>query len=160
MRMTHLLVLAAVLAALAVPSVASADATLLASGDTGLTAPTRIARTPDGAVWVADGVRGVCRVVGDQVVDSPYCGNAPHEENEGGENEPPEGEADGVFQADALAAAGPVDAAGAPVPPASVSGPAFDPRTSDFYVGDRSSSGGGVWRLHYAHGAIDGATEI
>src|SRR3954469_4643942 len=160
MRMTHLFLLAAVFAALAVPSVASADADLLASGDTGLTAPTGIARTPDGALWVADEVRGVCRVVDGALVDSPYCGNAPHEENEGGENEPPEGETDALVQPDALAAAAPVDAAGAPVTPASVSGLAFDPRTNDFYVGDRSSSGGGVWRLHYADGAIAGVTEI
>src|SRR3954468_9568850 len=160
MRMTHLFLLAAVFAALAVPGFASADAALLASGDTGLTAPTGIARTPDGALWVADEVRGVCRVVDGALVDSPSCANAPHEENEGGENEPPEGETDALVQPDALAAAAPVDAAGAPVTPASVSGLAFDPRTNDFYVGDRSSSGGGVWRLHYADGAIAGVTEI
>src|SRR3954469_24061616 len=153
MRMTHLFLLAAVFAALAVPSVASADADLLASGATGLTAPTGIARTPDGALWVADEVRGVCRVVGDQVVDSPYCGNAPHEENEDETEEPVHAEALG-------AALAPVDGGGAPVTPASVSGLVFDPRTNDFYVGDRSSSGGGVWRLHYADGAIDGVTEI
>src|SRR3954464_10539659 len=99
MRMTHLFLLAAVFAALAVPSVASADADLLASGDTGLTAPTGIARTPDGAGWGAGGVRGVCRVVGDQVVDSPYCGNAPHEENEDEENEPDDGEAGALVHA-------------------------------------------------------------
>ena len=162
MRMTHRLVLCASIAALtiAMPGVASADPDLLAPGTTGLTAPTGIARTPDGALWVADEVRGVCRVVAGDLVDSPYCGNAPHDENEDEENEPPEGGTDALVQADALAAAAPVDAAGAPVTPASVSGLAFDPRTNDFYVGDRSSSGGGVWRLHYADGAIDGVTEI
>src|SRR3954451_12786330 len=154
MRMTHLFLLAAVFAALAVPSVASADADLLASGDTGLTAPTGIARTPDGALWVADEVRGVCRVAGDQLVDSPYCGNLPH--NEDGTEEPVH--AEGLVAA--AAAAAPLDAAGAPVAPASVSGLAFDPRSHSFYVGDRSSSGGGVWRLEYADGAIAAVTEI
>ena len=92
MRMTHRLVLCASIAALtiATPGVASADPDLLAPGTTGLTAPTGIARTPDGAVWVADEVRGVCRVVAGDLVDSPYCGNAPHDENEDEENEPAE----------------------------------------------------------------------
>jgi hypothetical protein len=162
MRMTHRFLLCASIAALTVatPGVASADPDLLAPGTTGLTAPTGIARTPDGAVWVADEVRGVCRVVAGELVDSPYCGNAPHDENEDEETEPEEDETGELVHADALAAATPVDPAGAPVTPASVSGLVFDPRTNDFYVGDRSSSGGGVWRLHYADGAIDGVTEI
>jgi hypothetical protein len=123
---------------IATPGVASADPDLLVPGTTGLTAPTGIARTPDGAVWVADEVRGVCRVVAGDLVDSPYCGNAPHDENEDEENEPEEEEAAELVHADALAAATPVDPAGAPVTPASVSGLVFDPRTNDFYVGDRS----------------------
>jgi hypothetical protein len=154
MQMTRLVLLIASLALLAVPGVASADADLLAPGTTGLTAPTGIARASDGTLWVADEVRGVCRVVGDQLVDSPYCGNAPHEENEDHTEEPVH--AEGL----AAAAAVPLDAAGAPVAPASVSGLVFDGRTQSFYVGDRSSSGGGVWRLEYADGAIVRVTEI
>src|SRR3954468_1001061 len=152
MRMTRFALLISCIAALAVPAVASADADLLAPGTTGLTAPTGIARTSDGALWVADEVRGVCRVVGGQLVDSPYCGNAPHTEVETAE----------PVHTEALAAAAgaPVDAGGAPVAPASVSGLAFDPRTQSFYVGDRSSSGGGVWRLQYADGAIAQVTQI
>src|SRR3954464_11573155 len=129
MRMTRLLLLAAVLAALAVPSVASADADLLASGAADLTAPTGIARTSDGTLWVADEVRGVCRVVGDQLVDSPYCGNVPHVEDETEEPVHPEGLAPA-----AAAAAAPIDATGAPVAPASVSGLVFDPHSESFYV--------------------------
>src|SRR4051794_7718606 len=140
MRMTLLAPLIASLALLAVPAVASADATLLAPGTTGLTAPTGIARTSDGTLWVADEVRGVCRVVGDQLVDSPYCGNVPHVEDE--TEEPVH--AEGLATA-AAAAAAPIDATGAPVAPASVSGLVFDPHSESFYVGDRSSSGGGVW---------------
>jgi hypothetical protein len=152
MRMTHLLLLIACLAALAVPAAASAEPNVLASGATGLTAPTGIARPSDGTLWVADEVRGVCRVVGDQLVESPYCGNLPHNEDE--TDEPVH--AEGI----AAAAAAPVDAAGAAVAPASVSGLVFDPRPQSFYVGDRSSSGGGVWRLEYANGAIAGVTQI
>ncbi|MEA2380104.1 MAG: large repetitive protein [Solirubrobacteraceae bacterium] len=156
MRMTRALLLGALAAlatTIAVPGVASADPDALAPASTGLTAPTGIARTPDGAVWVADEVRGVCRVAAGALVDSPWCGNAPHQEDEA--NEP--------VHAEAFAAAmAPVDAAGAPVAAASASGLSFDPQTDSFYVGDRSASGGGVWRLHYdrANGVIDGATEI
>jgi hypothetical protein len=152
MRMTRFALLIASLAALAVPATASAEPTLLAPGTTGLTAPTGIARTTDGTLWIADEVRGVCRVVGDQLIDSPYCGNLPHNEDETEEPVHAEGLA--------AAAAAPLDAAGAPVAPASVSGLVFDPKSHSFYVGDRSSAGGGVWRLEYADGAIGEVTEI
>jgi hypothetical protein len=157
MRMTRCLLLCASIAALlALPGVASAEPALLAPGTTGLTAPTGIARTPDGALWVADEVRGVCRVVAGQLVDSPWCGPGQHDENEDETEEPDHAEG---F---AAAAAAPVDPVGASVVPASVSGLAFDPQTDNFYAGDRTSSGGGVWRLHYdrVNGAIDGVTQV
>jgi hypothetical protein len=152
MRMTHRLVLCASIAALlALPGVASAEPSLIAPGTTGITAPSGIVRTPDGAVWVADEVDGVCRVATEgtaALVDSPWCGGEPHAEEEAPETE------------DELAA--PVPVIGETVAPGSVSGLVFDARNDSFYVGDRRSAGGGVWRLHYdrASGAIDGGTQI
>jgi hypothetical protein len=159
MRMTRgLLLCASITALLAMPGVASAEPILLAPGTADITAPTGIARTPDGAVWVADEVRGICRVAEGQLVESPWCGPGNHIEDE---TEEPE-ETEQPVAADPLAAPAPVDPAGTPVAPASVSGLAFDPQTDNFYVGDRASSGGGVWRLHYdrTSGVIDGVTEI
>jgi hypothetical protein len=152
MRMTHRLVLCASIAALlALPGVASAEPSLIAPGTTGITAPSGIVRTPDGAVWVADEVEGVCRVATEgtaALVDSPWCGGDVHDEEEGPEEE------------DELTA--PVPVIGETVSPGSVSGLVFDVRNDSFYVGDRRSSGGGVWRLHYdrASGAIDAGTQI
>jgi hypothetical protein len=160
MRVTRCFLLCASIAALlAVPGVASAEPMLVAPGTTDVTAPTGIARTPDGAVWVADEVRGICRVGAGVLVESPWCGPGQHNEDE---TEDPE-ETEAPVGADAAATpAAPADPAGAPVVPTSVSGLAFDPRSDNFYVGDRASSGGGVWRLHYdrTSGVIDGATEI
>ena len=154
MRMTHRLVLCASIAALlALPGVASAEPSLIAPGTTGITAPSGIVRTPDGAVWVADEVEGVCRVATEgtaALVDSPWCGGVAHDEVEGPEEE----------EEDELTA--PVPVIGETVSPGSVSGLVFDARNDSFYVGDRRSSGGGVWRLHYdrTSGAIDDATQI
>jgi len=154
MRMTRALVLCASIAALlAMPGVASAEPSLVAPGSTGLTTPTGIARTPDGGLWVADEVEGICRVATDavvQLVASPWCGGVEHLEEEG----PETGEEDELT--------GPVPVLGETVAPASVAGLVFDSRNDSFYVGDRRSAGGGVWRLHYdaASGTIDAATQI
>jgi hypothetical protein len=116
--------------AAAAPAFAAPD--LLVPRGSGLSAPTGVAQTPDGARWVSDGLLGVCRVKADGagVEESLYCSDthtgAPH--------------------------AGPI----------SPTGLAFDPATSNFYAGDIQSNFGGVWRLHWdaERGVIDGAVKL
>jgi hypothetical protein len=153
MRMTRLFLGASIATLLAMPGVASAEPTMVAPGGTGLTAPTGIARTPDGGLWVADEVEGICRVATDgtpRLVPSPWCGTVDHVEEEG----PETGEEDELTA--------PVPVLGETVAPASVAGLVFDSRNDSFYVGDRRSAGGGVWRMHYdrVSGTIDAATQI
>jgi hypothetical protein len=149
---------ALVLAALAVPYVAAAEPEPLVGADLGL-APTGIVETPDGGVWIADEALGVCRVTLEaqpQLVASPWCSQEPAdgEDQKGEETEAPHPD-----NADAPVAARKGQAATRPAAP---SGLAFDPETDNFYVGDRDSAGGGVWRLHLdrASGAIDRGTPI
>jgi hypothetical protein len=163
MRMTRVLLLSAsiVMATtmIAMPGVASADPDALAGPNANLTAPGGIVQTPDGGLWITDEVGGVCRLaLGAQphLVDSPWCGAVEPPENE--EEAPEAGDEDALPVPPIV----PVDGAGTATGPGSVGGLAFDPQTDNFYVSDRDSSGGGVWRLHFdrASGVIDGATQI
>ncbi|HWT23935.1 MAG TPA: hypothetical protein VN213_10555, partial [Solirubrobacteraceae bacterium] len=99
---------------------------------TGLSAPTGVVETPDGARWVADELLGVCRVEdgGAGLARDLYCSDA-----EAGEPH-----------------AGPVSSAGL----------AFDAATSSFYAGDIQSGEGAIWRLRWdaATGTIGGATRV
>jgi hypothetical protein len=125
-------------AATAVGSLAFAPAAL-ASADTivargaGLTAPTGVVETPDGARWVADELLGICRVDASgakAVLEDLYCSDAE---------------------------------AGAPhVGPISSAGLVFDADSSNFYAGDIQSNFGSVWRLHWDAdtGKIDSATQL
>jgi len=127
-------VLASGAAVLMAATPAGAAATRIDTGADGnsVTEPMGVARTPDGALWVADSLRGVCRIDESAspaaMVDSTWC-------------QPGE------------------DAHAGPVAPA---GLAYDPVSSNFYVGDGASNFGGVWRLHYdaASQIIDDASKI
>ena len=127
-------VLASGAAVLLAATPAGAAATRIDTGADGnsVTAPMGVARTPDGALWVADSVRGICRIDESAspaaMVDSTWC--QPGEDTRSG-----------------------------PVAPA---GLAYDPVSSNFYVGDGASNFGGVWRLHYdaAGQTIDDASKI
>ena len=152
---------ALVAASLAMSSAASADPEPLAGADLGLE-PAGIVETPGGGVWIADEALGVCRVtLGAQprVVESPWCSQEPadNEDEEGEEGE--DGEAPHPDEEDAPVAARKGQVATRPAAP---SGLAFDPETDNFYVGDRDSAGGGVWRLHLDRdkGAIDRGAPI
>jgi streptogramin lyase len=46
----------------AMPAVAAADPVPIAGAGSGLSAPTGVARLPDGAIWVSDPIAGICRV--------------------------------------------------------------------------------------------------
>jgi len=127
---------------LLLPATASAEPEPLAPAGTGLSAPPAGVHTPGGGIWVADETRGVCRVVpGIQaaLLDSDWSGAGAPRPCGGRESEsgPPE--------------------LGAHSGPKNAGGLVFDARTSNFYVSDRSSSGGAIWRLHLdaATGAID-----
>src|SRR4051794_36115102 len=75
--------IAVLVGAIAMPGVAAADPDPLAGAGAGLTAPAGIVRTPDGGLWVADEVRGVCRLAlgaQPQLVDSPWCATGPEQE--------------------------------------------------------------------------------
>src|SRR5436190_2269621 len=69
----------ALASALATVPAASADTTRIASRGSGLTAPGGIARDSNGATWIADALRGVCKLDpaapgGDAlVVDGTWC---------------------------------------------------------------------------------------
>lgn len=64
--------------ALAAPSASAAPQLLVPSGS-GLTDPAGVAVTPDGAIWVADGEKGVCRVQIEpfELIESAWCGDGP-----------------------------------------------------------------------------------
>src|SRR5919202_1230982 len=160
MRMTFGALLGASIAlfTIAMPGVASADPDPVAGAGASITAPGGIVETPDGGLWITDEVRGVCRVALDpqpRLVDSQWCGTgAPENENHG----PEPGDTDALPVAPIV----PIDGNGTAIGPASAGGLAFDPQTDNFYVADRDSSGGGVWRLHFdrASGVIDGSARL
>jgi hypothetical protein len=52
---------------------APASADVIVPAGSGVTEPGGVARTPDGALWVADGVNGVCQVGAGGLVTSDYC---------------------------------------------------------------------------------------
>jgi hypothetical protein len=52
---------------------ASASADVVVPAGSGVTEPGGVARTPDGALWIADGVNGICRVGDAGLVTSDYC---------------------------------------------------------------------------------------
>jgi hypothetical protein len=146
-----------VTASLAMSSSASAEPEPLVGADAGLD-PAGIVETPDGGTWIADEARGVCRVAPGAeplLVESPWCSAEPAE----GEDEEEEEEEHEEVEGDAPVASRKGQAEMRPVSP---SGLAFDPETDNFYVGDRDSAGGGVWRLHLdrASGTIDRGTPI
>ncbi|MEA2269748.1 MAG: large repetitive protein [Solirubrobacteraceae bacterium] len=146
--------LAVVIAAFAMPGAASADAEPLAGAGAGMSAPAGVVETPDGGLWVADDAWGVCRLAPapePRLVESQWCQpeapegpEAPHLEPDDDDTLTPE----------------PILVEVPPAPgarPVSVSGLVFDARTDNFYVADRASSGGGIWRLHLdrSTGVID-----
>ena len=116
-------------------AVASARAaTLEVPQGAGLSEPGGLAETPDGELWAADAVRGVCRLrsgANPAPVESRFC-VAPAEEA------PKTARPTAAFQI------------------------AFDPETSFFYVAEGSSASGGVWRMRWnpLNGAIDPAVKI
>jgi hypothetical protein len=116
--------------ALSVAPAASADTTSIAPRGSGLTAPGGIARDSAGATWVADALRGVCKVdpavpAGDAlVVDGTWCISA------------------------AAAAAGTATAG-----PVAAFQMGYDAASSSLFVAEGSSHASGVWRFH-----IDPAT--
>jgi streptogramin lyase len=129
--------LALVSAATAAGSLAAAPAALATPDEivprgAGLTAPTAVVQTPDGARWVADEVFGVCRVDGGEkaLLEDLYCSD---------------GEADAPHD-------GPINSMGL----------VFDAETSNFYTGDGQSNFGSIWRLHWDEetGRIDSATRL
>jgi hypothetical protein len=73
-------------AVLTLPAVAAAEPRPLVSFGSDLTAPAGVVRTPDGSVWVADPIRGICRVATEGLVSSDYCGEA--EGDHAGPDEP------------------------------------------------------------------------
>src|SRR4051812_10021539 len=124
---------ATVVGSLALAPVALASADPIVSRGAGLTAPTGVVETPDGARWVADELLGICRVDASgakALLEDLYCSDTE---------------------------------AGAPhVGPISPAGLMFDAESSTFYAGDVQSNFGSVWRLHWnaATGTIDSATQL
>ena len=129
-RRTCRLLGAAVAAACALATPASASAAPVLVLPSGLTEATGLAQTSNGSLWASDAAHGVCRIrldTGALVQDGTWCGDpALH---------------------------------GGPAAPTQM---AFDPATSNFYVGDSSSALGAVWRLHWNAGtdAIDSGVRI
>src|SRR4051812_21491711 len=109
---------------LALAPAATADTTSIAPRGAGLTAPGGIVRDSAGAVWVADALRGICKVDaarpgGDAyVVDGTWCISA------------------------AAAAAGTVTAG-----PTAGFQMAFDAASGSLFVAEGSSHASGVWRF-------------
>ena len=64
---------------LALPAAAAAAPQLLVPSGSGLTDPAGVAVTPDDAIWVADGEKGVCRVRTQPfaLIESDWCGDGP-----------------------------------------------------------------------------------
>ncbi len=138
-RTNHLLRAAAIAAvALVLPMAATAqaatEATPIVPTDHGLSEPAGVAVTPDGAIWVTDGIKGLCRVSGDALVEDEagYC--APEVEVPEGQPEPGPARPTATFQM------------------------AFDadrckpdetPDHCNFYVAEGTSAGSGVWRMHW-----------
>jgi hypothetical protein len=107
-------------AALAVGA-APASAEVIVPSGSGITEPGGVVRTPDGKLWVADALRGVCQVEGTTLVPSPYC------------------------QEHVDTAEEPVGAATAP----EASDLAFDPVSSTFWAAEGTSGSSGVWKLQW-----------
>jgi hypothetical protein len=149
MRTPRLLTVAAALlasltAACLTPALASADAEPVVGTGGDLSAPAGVAQTPEGDLWVADPVRGICRLSGPpdpRAVETPWCRPEPLE-GPGDEDESDEESPERI---------GPEDP----------SGIVFDPVSGYLYVSDRDSGGGGIWRLQLdADGAIEGGQPI
>jgi hypothetical protein len=111
---------------IAQPAAADNTPAVIAPGGSGLTAPAGVVRDNGANLWIADAVRGVCRVDpalpggSALVVDAPWC-------------DPP-------------GAAAPVD--GAPVTrPATALQMAYDAASSVLFVAEGSSHSSGVWRF-------------
>ena len=106
-------------------SVAPASAEQILPQNSGLTEPGGVVRTPDGAIWATDGLKGVCKVnvARNGLVADRFC--AP-------ENE-------------AVPAATPGPSAAFDL--------AFDEESSSFYVAEGSSNSAGVWRMRWTPGA-------
>jgi hypothetical protein len=126
----------AVCAALPFAASAHAASTEIVPAGSGMTMPAGIAETTDGSIWIADSIKGVCRVDTSDpagLVASDYC-----------EAEP----------AGAVA----FTRSGPSVP----SQMAFDPISSNFFVAEGSSKGAGVWRMHWnaAGNVIDSAEQV
>jgi hypothetical protein len=128
----------AVAGALALAPAANADTTTIAPTGSGITAPAGIARDSNGALWVADALRGVCKV-------NPALPGS-----------------------DALVTDGTWCRAGAPVEGGIVVGPqapfqmAYDAPSSTLFVAEGASHSMGVWRFHIdpATSTIAGGTKI
>src|SRR4051812_12663493 len=119
---------------LATAPAASADTTKIASRGSGLTAPGGIARDSNGAVWIADALRGVCKV--DPAV--------------------PGGDAliaDGTWCISSAAATAPEVPGALPPQLTAVFQLAYDEASSSLFAAEGSSHASGVWRFH-----IDPAT--
>lgn len=120
------------LLALAVPFAGSASAQPAATrlDLTGMSAPAGVAVTPDGEIWVSDAAMGICHATRAGLVQDEFCAPEP--------------------------AVPPVT----PTRPSGTGQIAFAPATDDFYVAEGTSGGSGVWRMHWAAGAITSATKI
>jgi hypothetical protein len=121
----------ALASALSMAPAAAADTTPIAPTGSGLTAPAGIVRDSAGAIWVADALRGICKLnpalPGASVVvaDGTWCDSGTA-----------------------------VAVAGAPVTrPAAPFQMGYDAASSSLFVAEGSSHSSGVWRLH-----IDPAT--
>ncbi len=138
-RTTYLLRAAAIAAVtLVLPMAATAqaatEATPIVPTDHGLSEPAGVAVTPDGAIWVSDGIKGLCRVSGAELVEDElgYC--APEVEVPEGQPEPgplrPTATFQMAFDAERCK-------------------PAETPEHCNFYVAEGTSARSGVWRMHW-----------
>jgi hypothetical protein len=148
MRIPRLFPLAAAIlayVAFAAPAPALADAEPVVETGNDLSVPAGVAQTTAGDIWVADPMRGICRLSPPpfpRPIDTPWCRpeplEGPDDDDEDDESESPDR-----------------------IGPESPSGIVFDRVSGYLYVSDRDSGGGGIWRLQLdAEGAIDGGEPI
>jgi hypothetical protein len=136
-------ILASVAVALMAPAPALADAEPVVGTGNDLSVPAGVAQTTAGDLWVADPMRGICRLSPPpfpRPIDTPWCRPEPLEgpDDEEEDDESPER-----------------------IGPEAPSGIVFDPVSGYLYVSDRDSGGGGIWRLQLdADGAIDGGEPV
>jgi len=127
----------------ALPGLAAAEPSALSGAGSGLSAPAGVVQAPDGSIWVADPLAGICRLSSEgepRLLTTRWCVPGQQEDLDPDIfDELAEPTGDQTTDVDR-----PVPAHVGPKEPSAL---ALDPHTNLLYAADRASAGGAIWRF-------------